>query len=160
MSSSSKSPAVTPPGTPLDISPEAELLRVASVRLCMEDPGFERFIELLYAPTPCLLDFASKRLVNLDDYDKMATELKSYLLENEECLQRQRAQKRARTAEKQCLHLKTQLQIAVECPLCKDNPKNTRLHPCGHVVCNTCANGLKTCPTCSAQVEELHSIFL
>ena len=48
------------------------------------------------------------------------------------------------------------------CNLCLENPIDVFNMPCGHTLCNTCANRnvAHTCPFCRAKIDKLGNLFL
>ena len=53
----------------------------------MREPSYRRFLGDVWDSSPGLIDFARQKLVDIDDYEKMATELETYFLEMEQCTQ-------------------------------------------------------------------------
>ncbi len=46
------------------------------------------------------------------------------------------------------------------CMMCCDRPKNARLSPCGHALCNLCAAMINKCPNCRTQITERQPLYL
>eukprot|EP00798_Chlamydomonas_sp_ICE-L_P000710 gene710-biopygen457 len=49
---------------------------------------------------------------------------------------------------------------AAECVVCLSAPKDTGLHPCGHIVCQSCSYLIQLCPFCRQTVAETRRVFL
>ena len=47
-----------------------------------------------------------------------------------------------------------------ECNICMENPKNTVLIPCGHVLCSGCSTNISTCPFCRQNIAQIYKIYL
>ncbi|XP_060083345.1 uncharacterized protein LOC132562611 [Ylistrum balloti] len=47
-----------------------------------------------------------------------------------------------------------------ECDVCMMNPKDTRLHPCGHTCCRVCAEQQQRCHMCRGEIEDRHIFYL
>lgn len=50
--------------------------------------------------------------------------------------------------------------IQPECNICMMNPRDTRLHPCGHTCCRVCASSLRICHICRQNIEERQIVFI
>eukprot|EP00798_Chlamydomonas_sp_ICE-L_P003166 gene3166-biopygen20921 len=50
--------------------------------------------------------------------------------------------------------------VAAECVVCLSAPKDTCLHPCGHMVCQSCADVIQLCPICRQTIAERRRVFL
>ena len=50
--------------------------------------------------------------------------------------------------------------IATECGICLSAPKDTCLHPCGHMVCRSCSDLIQLCPICRQTIAERKRVFL
>eukprot|EP00798_Chlamydomonas_sp_ICE-L_P022789 gene22789-biopygen31438 len=49
---------------------------------------------------------------------------------------------------------------ATECGICLSAPKDTCLHPCGHMVCRSCSDLIQLCPICRQTIAERRRVFL
>lgn len=52
------------------------------------------------------------------------------------------------------------IQLAAECPICEENPRNVVLLPCGHILCKDCSSKLWECPFCKEKILETKRIYL
>ena len=50
--------------------------------------------------------------------------------------------------------------MPVDCPICFEQPRDTLLMPCGHLLCKGCSEKMGACPICRAEVRETHRVFL
>ncbi|KAG9482121.1 hypothetical protein GDO78_011035 [Eleutherodactylus coqui] len=50
------------------------------------------------------------------------------------------------------------------CKICADNGKNTRIHPCGHLLCDTCLTAWQksdnTCPFCRTKITGREEVYI
>ncbi len=46
------------------------------------------------------------------------------------------------------------------CMICCERPKNARLSPCGHALCDLCAAMINKCPNCRTQITERQPLYL
>merc|ERR1711879_102951 len=49
--------------------------------------------------------------------------------------------------------------VVMECGLCAENAPMSVLCPCGHMMCNSCAAGVDTCPFCRMVVSAKQNAF-
>ncbi|XP_072014159.1 E3 ubiquitin-protein ligase MYLIP-like [Amphiura filiformis] len=52
------------------------------------------------------------------------------------------------------------IQGAMQCKVCMDALLSTALLPCGHLVCESCADRLDSCPQCRAAIEQRLRVYL
>ena len=45
------------------------------------------------------------------------------------------------------------------CIVCFERAKNTRLGPCGHLLCSQCSKVVNRCPTCRKEITERQPVF-
>ncbi|XP_033731926.1 uncharacterized protein LOC117321574 isoform X2 [Pecten maximus] len=50
--------------------------------------------------------------------------------------------------------------VETECNICMLNPRDTRLHPCGHTCCRACAGQLERCHICRDLIQDNHIFYL